>query len=137
LNQGSLKVRGADVTAKTQESSWGQIAVHYGLLDYSSYSSRPLRRPPYYGNMKWSKKKHRLEWEVMMQFLGGRWDRDFDSQQVKLGAYELLHFRSRYALGQQQELVVSLGNLTNRSYEDIWGYSTAPLNYSLSWNLKW
>jgi hypothetical protein len=52
---------------------------------------------------------------------------------ANLAPYEVLSGALRYAPDEHQQWSLKGGNLTDRFYEDIWGYSVAPANFMLQW----
>lgn len=135
-NRGTLRVKGAEVSLLSPEHVWGQMLINFGVLDFSKYTQLPLRRPPSYGNLTWMLNQDKWGLEVGLRYLGLRNDVDFQGNKVKLTPYELLNSKLRYSLTSGQDLFLSLGNLTDRQYEDIWGYSTASRNWSLTYLQK-
>ena len=131
-NQGSLRVRGLEAEVLSPEHSWGQVTLTGTWLAFSRYDTTPLRRPPYLFNAGW-----RGEWgawgaEMGLRLVGGR--RDQGATRIeRLAPYELLSALVRWSPDERQSWLVRLGNLTDREYEDVWGYGVAPLNASLQW----
>lgn len=135
-NRGTLRVQGAELSLLSPEHFWGQLRMNLGVLDFSKYSQVPLRRPPSYGNISWLLNQEKWGFEVGARFLASRFDNDFAGTRQRLSAYELLSGKIRYSQDASQDLILMLGNITDRQYEDIWGYAVAPLNLSLSWTKR-
>lgn len=129
LNRGTLRVQGVETHVISPEHSWGQVSVTWTQLDFSHYSKTPYRRPPYLGTVGWVANWNRWTTELNLRAVGGR--RDVGS--AKLVAYELLSGSVKWAPNNQQQWALRLGNITDRQYEDVWGYGVAPLNVSLGW----
>jgi vitamin B12 transporter len=133
LNQGSLRVQGIESQITTPEFRFGQFALSHTLHDFSNFSQTPLRRPPFALGLNWKIDVNQFVFEVNGQFVGGRRDINFDGDTVKLVGYETLSAVVRYNYNESQQWILRLGNMTNREYEEIWGYSVAPVNANLQW----
>lgn len=136
VNRGTLRVKGGEVSLLSPEHLWGQMLINFGVLDFSNFTQLPLRRPPSYGNLSWMLNHDKWGIEVGLRYLGTRRDVDFQGNNVKLSPYEILNSKLRYSFSTGQDIFLTLGNLTDRQYEDIWGYATAPVNWSLSYLSK-
>lgn len=132
LNGGDLRVQGIESQVVSPMYSWGQVSVSWTQLDFSNFDETPIRRPPYLATLNWSQEWGKWKSELRLRAVGGRKDRA-NSKNVSLIAYETLSGTLRYEATQNQQWVLNAGNLTDREYEDIWGYSVAPLNLSLQW----
>jgi outer membrane cobalamin receptor len=132
LNGGDLRVQGIESQIISPMHSWGQVSVSWTQLDFSHFDETPIRRPPYLATLNWSQEWGKWKSELRLRAVGGRKDR-VNSKNVSLIAYETLSGSLRYEATQNQQWVLNAGNLTDRVYEDIWGYSVAPLNLSLQW----
>ncbi len=131
-NHGALRVRGLEAEVLSPEHSWGQVMLTGTWLDFSHYARTPLRRPPYLVNGTW--RGERGDWgaELGLRLVGGR--RDEGSAGIEgLAPYELLSAALRWSPDEAQTWLLRIGNLTDRDYEDVWGYGVAPLNASLQW----
>lgn len=129
LNGGSLRVRGVETSVLSPEHSWGQMRMNWSWLDYSHYQRKPLRRAPYIGSITWMATWGRWGSELSARFVGGR--TDFDAH--TMAAYEVLSGSLSFTPDTHQQWTLQVGNLTDRDYEEAWGYTTAPLNLSLQW----
>jgi vitamin B12 transporter len=132
-NRGNLRVRGIEMSGLTQEYSWGQIQASNSILDFSDYSQTPLRRPPYLMSASWIKAWGDFTTELNARAIGGRKDVDLAGDNARLVAYETLNASVRWSPNDKEQWSFSLGNITDREYEDVWGYSVAPLNFQLQY----
>ncbi len=133
-NRGTLRVRGLETSLVSPEHSWGQVGLQWTQLDFSHYSKTPLRRPPYLGNLRWNRWwDERWQAGLELRLVGGRRDVDASGGQARLSAYELLGASLKWLPDLRQEWTLQLGNVTDRRYEDLWGYSTAPAHATVRW----
>lgn len=135
-NRGTLRVQGTELTLLSPEASWGQLRANLGTLNFSKYSQVPLRRPPSYGSLAWLLQTEKWGFELSARALASRYDNDFAGTRQRLSAYELLSGIIRFSPEPTQDFSLLLGNLTDRAYEDIWGYAVAPLNFAFSWTKR-
>ncbi len=135
-NRGTLRVKGSELSLLSPEHFWGQVQVNFGLLDFSNFTQVPLRRPPSYGSLTWLLNHDHWGFELGARYLGSRNDNDFAGKRVRLSAYELLSGKIRYSRNQWQDLILMIGNISDRQYEDIWGYAVAERNYSITLNQR-
>lgn len=133
INRGTLRVQGLETYVISPEHSWGQVSVTWTQLDFSNYSKTPYRRPPYLGTVGWIARWNRWTTELNLRAVGGR----KDVENTKLVAYELLSGSVKWAPDDRQQWALRLGNITDRQYEDVWGYGVAPINVSLGWTGKY
>lgn len=129
FNSGTLRVQGTEASVLSPEHSWGQVRLTGTWLNYSHYSQKPLRRPPYIASMTWLSEWGKWRGELSARVIGDR----TDSSNRKLEAYEVLSGVLGFAPDATQEWSLRLGNLTDRRYEDVWGYTVAPVNLALQW----
>ncbi len=132
-NRGTLRVQGVEASVLSPEHAWGQIGVTGTWLDFSHYQSTPLRRAPYGLNAHWVGSWGKWGSELSLKAIGGRRDVVAGGGTQGLTAYELLSGALKWSPVDQQQWVLRAGNLTDRDYEDVWGYGVAPLNASLQW----
>ena len=132
-NRGTLRVQGLEAMVISPMHSWGQMSVSWTQLDFSYYSKTPLRRPPYLVTTSWMQEWGKWSTELSLRAVGSRFDNDNNSNQVRLTAYELLSGSVRYSSTESQQWILRVGNMTDRKYEDVWGYNTAPVNASVQW----
>lgn len=132
-NRGNLRVRGVELSGLTQEYGWGQLSASASLLDFSDYSKTPLRRPPYLMSAAWIKTWGSFMTELNARAIGGRKDVDLAGENARLVAYEILNASVRWNPNAKEQWSFSLGNITDREYEDVWGYSVAPLNFQIQY----
>lgn len=133
-NRGTLRVRGLEAAGLTPEGALGQLGVSWTLLDFSHYTKTPLRRPPYLSTFSWTRGwGARWETGAQLRLVGGRTDVNSSGGQAPLAAYELLGLTVKYFPDVYQEWLLQIGNVTDRRYEDLWGYSTAPVSVMLKW----
>lgn len=132
-NRGTLRVQGIESAVLSPEHSWGQIGVTGTWLNFSHYKQTPWRRAPYSLNTYWLGTWGKWGSELNLKAIGGRKDRTVTGGTGHLTAYELLSGALKWAPDEHQQWVLRAGNLTDREYEDVWGYDVAPLNASLQW----
>lgn len=133
-NRGTLRVQGLELSALAPEKNWGQLNSNLTFLRFDHYSQTPLRRPPYIITLEWLKDWGR-HWRtgVNGRAIGVRQDQDADSHNSRLGAYQIFGVNLKWLPDERQEWILSSGNVTDRRYEDVWGFSTAPANLMLKW----
>jgi len=131
-NRGTLRVQGIETNLLSPEHFWGQLRMNFGILDFSKYRQVPLRRPPSYGSLSWLWNQDKWSTELGVRYVAGRFDNDFEGKRQKLSAYELLNARVRYSRNLNQDIILMIGNLSDRQYEDVWGYAVAERNFSLT-----
>ncbi|EAX3725953.1 TonB-dependent vitamin B12 receptor BtuB [Salmonella enterica] len=74
-----------------------------------------------------------LGWNVMYQYLGERYDKDFDNNRdVKMGGLSLWDIGVSYPLTSHLTVRGKIANLFDKDYETVYGYQTAGREYSLS-----
>lgn len=129
FNSGTLRVQGTEATALTPEHNWGQLKLSGTVFSYSNYDARPLRRPPYVATLQWIGSWAKWTTTLSGRFVGDRKDTD----NKKMESYEVIGANIKYASSENQEWSLQMGNITDRNYEDIWGYSVAPANVALHW----
>jgi vitamin B12 transporter len=130
VNRNTLRVKGAEADVVSPEHSWGQVSLTWTQLDFSYYTKPPLRRPPYLGQVGWFAALGDWSYELNLRLVGGRRDTD----NIRMTAYEVLSGAIKWRQDTHQEWTLKLGNITDRLYEDVAGYSVAPLNVSLGWS---
>mgnify|MGYP003393396798 CR=1 FL=1 len=129
FNGGALRVRGTEATVLSPEHSWGQIKLSGSWFDYSHYDTAPLRRPPYLGSLLWLGQWGNWGTELGARWLGGR----KDTSNHKMEAFEVLSGAIKFSPDEHQQWSLRAGNLTDREYEEVWGYTVAPINLALQW----
>lgn len=128
-NGGTLRVRGLEANVLSPEHSWGQIKLTQTFLDYSHYQAPPLRRPPFLGQISWLGTWGKLQSELSARWVGGR----KDTGNRKMEAFEVLSGSLKFQLTESQQLSLKVGNMTDRQYEEVWGFTVAPVNVALQW----
>ncbi|EAA6041720.1 vitamin B12/cobalamin outer membrane transporter [Salmonella enterica subsp. diarizonae] len=74
-----------------------------------------------------------LGWNVMYQYLGERYDKDFDNNRdVKMGGLSLWDIGVSYPLTSHLTVRGKIANLFDKDYETVYGYQTAGREYTLS-----
>ncbi|ELT5416299.1 TonB-dependent vitamin B12 receptor BtuB [Salmonella enterica] len=74
-----------------------------------------------------------LGWNVMYQYLGERYDKDFDNNRdVKMGGLSLWDIGVSYPVTSHLTVRGKIANLFDKDYETVYGYQTAGREYSLS-----
>lgn len=129
FNSDTLRVQGTEATILSPEHSWGQVKLSGTAFSYTNYDTRPLRRPPYVATLQWIGSWGKWTTTLSGRFIGDR----KDSSNRKLESYEVLGANLKYASSENQEWSLKVGNITDRKYEDAWGYSIAPANVALQW----
>lgn len=132
-NRGALRVRGAEASVLSPEHFWGQVQLTASALDFSHYQTAPLRRPPYLVGTTWLGTWGRWGGEFGVRMVGGRKDLNSSNGISRLTAYELLSGALKFNPDDRQQWTLRVGNLTDRHYEDVWGYNVAPVNFALQW----
>ncbi len=132
-NRGTLRVKGIEASVISPEHFWGQVSLSQTFLDFSYYSKAPLRRPPYLTTVSWNTYFGKWMTELSARLVGGRRDTTDAGESAHLVAYETLSGSLKYNPDQKQQWSLKLGNITNREYEDMWGYSVTPVNATVQW----
>ncbi len=74
-----------------------------------------------------------LGWNVMYQYLGERYDNDYDnSRDVKMGGVSLWDIGLSYPVTSHLTVRGKIANLFDKDYETVYGYQTAGREYTLS-----
>ncbi|EAM2804502.1 TonB-dependent vitamin B12 receptor BtuB [Salmonella enterica] len=74
-----------------------------------------------------------LGWNVMYQYLGERYDKDFDNNRdVKMGGLSLWDIGVSYPVTSHLTVRGKIANLFDKDYETVYGYQTAGREYTLS-----
>lgn len=74
-----------------------------------------------------------LGWNVMYQYLGERYDDDYDNNRdVKMGGLSLWDIGVSYPLTSHLTVRGKIANLFDKDYETVYGYQTAGREYTLS-----
>ncbi|EAB6844674.1 TonB-dependent vitamin B12 receptor BtuB [Salmonella enterica subsp. salamae] len=74
-----------------------------------------------------------LGWNVMYQYLGERYDNDYDNNRdVKMGGLSLWDIGVSYPLTSHLTVRGKIANLFDKDYETVYGYQTAGREYTLS-----
>ena len=74
-----------------------------------------------------------LGWIVMYQYIGQRYDNDYDNQRdVKLGGVSLWDVGLSYPVTSHLTVRGKIANLFDKDYETAYGYPTAGREYTLS-----
>ena len=74
-----------------------------------------------------------LGWNVMYQYLGERYDNDYDNKRdVKMGGVSLWDLGVSYPITSQLTVRGKIANLFDKDYETVYGYATAGREYTLS-----
>ncbi|EDQ2288009.1 TonB-dependent vitamin B12 receptor BtuB [Salmonella enterica subsp. arizonae] len=72
-------------------------------------------------------------WNVMYQYLGERYDKDFDNNRdVKMGGLSLWDIGVSYPVTSHLTVRGKIANLFDKDYETVYGYQTAGREYTLS-----
>lgn len=74
-----------------------------------------------------------LGWNVMYQYLGERYDNDYDNgRDVKMGGVSLWDIGLSYPITSHLTVRGKIANLFDKDYETVYGYQTAGREYTLS-----
>ncbi|EEJ9248349.1 TonB-dependent vitamin B12 receptor BtuB [Salmonella enterica subsp. enterica serovar Muenchen] len=74
-----------------------------------------------------------LGWNAMYQYLGERYDNDYDNNRdVKMGGLSLWDIGVSYPLTSHLTVRGKIANLFDKDYETVYGYQTAGREYTLS-----
>ena len=74
-----------------------------------------------------------LGWNVMYQYLGERYDNDYDNgRDVKMGGVSLWDIGLSYPVTSHLTVRGKIANLFDKDYETVYGYQTAGREYTLS-----
>ncbi|EHQ9703701.1 TonB-dependent vitamin B12 receptor BtuB [Salmonella enterica] len=74
-----------------------------------------------------------LGWNVMYQYLGERYDKDYDNNRdVKMGGLSLWDIGVSYPVTSHLTVRGKIANLFDKDYETVYGYQTAGREYTLS-----
>ncbi|EAA8845092.1 TonB-dependent vitamin B12 receptor BtuB [Salmonella enterica subsp. enterica] len=74
-----------------------------------------------------------LGWNMMYQYLGERYDDDYDNNRdVKMGGLSLWDIGVSYPLTSHLTVRGKIANLFDKDYETVYGYQTAGREYTLS-----
>lgn len=74
-----------------------------------------------------------LGWNVMYQYLGERYGKDFDNNRdVKMGGLSLWDIGVSYPVTSHLTVRGKIANLFDKDYETVYGYQTAGREYTLS-----
>lgn len=74
-----------------------------------------------------------LGWNVMYQYLGERYDKDYDNNRdVKMGGLSLWDIGVAYPVTSHLTVRGKIANLFDKDYETVYGYQTAGREYTLS-----
>lgn len=74
-----------------------------------------------------------LGWDVTYQYIGERYDYDYDnSRTIKMGGLSLWDIGLSYPLTSQLTVRGKIANLFDKDYETVYGYQTAGREYTLS-----
>ncbi|EBS5473143.1 TonB-dependent vitamin B12 receptor BtuB [Salmonella enterica subsp. enterica serovar Ohio] len=74
-----------------------------------------------------------LGWNVMYQYLGERYDKDYDNNRdVKMGGLSLWDIGVSYPATSHLTVRGKIANLFDKDYETVYGYQTAGREYTLS-----
>lgn len=90
------------------------------------------RRPreKYNASLGWNT-SNRVKSSLDLSYVGERENSDFDD--VVLSSYFLVDMRFSYRFKNSDSLSLKLGNLLDKSYEQVYGYGTPGRNYLLTW----
>ncbi|MEB6381361.1 TonB-dependent vitamin B12 receptor BtuB [Leclercia adecarboxylata] len=74
-----------------------------------------------------------LGWDVTYQYMGERYDYDYDSsRRVKMGGVSLWDLAVSYPVTSHLTVRGKIANLFDKDYETVYGYETAGREYTLS-----
>ncbi|ENL7094126.1 TonB-dependent vitamin B12 receptor BtuB [Salmonella enterica subsp. enterica serovar Lubbock] len=74
-----------------------------------------------------------LGWNVMYQYFGERYDKDYDNNRdVKMGGLSLWDIGVSYPVTSHLTVRGKIANLFDKDYETVYGYQTAGREYTLS-----
>lgn len=74
-----------------------------------------------------------LDWNVMYQYLGKRYDDDYDNgRDVKMGGLSLWDVGLSYPVTSHLTVRGKIANLFDKDYETVYGYQSAGREYTLS-----
>ncbi|EGO8361707.1 TonB-dependent vitamin B12 receptor BtuB [Escherichia coli] len=74
-----------------------------------------------------------LGWNVMYQYIGERYDNDYDNgRDVKMGGVSLWDIGLSYPITSHLTVRGKIANLFDKDYETVYGYQTAGREYTLS-----
>ncbi|EGU0570328.1 TonB-dependent vitamin B12 receptor BtuB [Salmonella enterica] len=74
-----------------------------------------------------------LGWNVMYQYLGERYDKDYDNNRdVKMGGLSLWDIGVSYPVTSHLTVRGKIANLFDKDYDTVYGYQTAGREYTLS-----
>lgn len=113
--------------------------VLYGF-DLQTYSYVPkgdtsfnyqFRRPAHTVNLNLGVQLHpKIYAAVQARYVGRRMEAQFMSAPVPLPAYVLVNANAEWKAARRATVFLTIGNLFNRRFTDILGFSTRPLNYT-------
>lgn len=83
--------------------------------------------------MGW-KLNDQLRTSLDMQYVGERENSDFDS--IVLSSYTLFDMRIKYSFLNGDSLALKLGNILDKSYEQVSGFGTPGRNYLATWSFE-
>ncbi len=136
-NRGELVVRGLELGVAWELSGRDVLALTGTLLEFSQFERTPLRRPSHQGLARWGHEAGRFKSDLELRIVGERRDIDTAGEVRRLTPYELVNLRLSWELSRQDHVAVELQNLTDRDYEELWGYSVAPRSGYVSWQHRW
>ena len=153
INQDEQRDKGFEAEWQQQFSDKGKLKVFYSFVD-GKISSKVDGRDSTYNNLI-RRPKHSLAMNLgytlfknfyaalQLQYLGSSRDIYFDpssftSRNVTLDGYTLLHFTAEYGfLKNRLKLFADLRNVTNKKYNELYGYSAPGFNGYAGVRVRW
>lgn len=129
--EGNSKIKGYEIAYNTTLFDEIVIGANYTNLNAKDKDGRRLKRRPketiklaidYYGI-------ENLHLGLNGEYIGKRADQDFSTfpaNDVETGKYTVANFTANYEVDKQMSLYGKVDNLTDKTYQTVYGYATSP-----------
>ena len=127
---GKSKIKGFEVAYNTSLFDTVALNLGYSRLDAKDVKGKDLKRRAdqslkfgvdYYGI-------ENLHLGLNGEYVGERKDTNFDTyEEVETGKYPIANFTANYELDRHMTIYGKVENITDREYQTVYGYASAPI----------
>jgi vitamin B12 transporter len=134
-NSGNVRIQGADLSVRKEIYAKNYLRLGSTFLNFREEKEKILRRP-YFSHQLTLETKYSDSFSslFMYRLIGARKDL-FNQKIVKLNPYQVLDVKG---ILKTKNVVyhLSVENIFNREYEDVYGYSTMPMSINLGLSFR-
>jgi vitamin B12 transporter len=137
------KVKGIELESNWHPNAHNQFNLRYTYLDGQETNQNRvttvdtitypylLKRPAHTAGIQWQHQINtKLSWSISANYTSKRYDvGGYATKDVTLSDYTLVHFHAQYLARKHWTLFADGQNITNTSFQEIYGYNTMGSNW--------